>query len=239
MKAENQIMSVQGLEAGYGGVSFMHDIRFDLFHGEVLAVVGSNGAGKTTLLRTLSGLLVPLAGSIVFEGANIVGWSAAEIVRRGMAHVPERQHIFPGLTVFENLLMGAYLIKDKQQIEASLASVFELFPILKSRRNQIGTTLSGGEQQILATGRAMMSSPKLLLLDEPSMGLAPMIIERLFESLHKLRGMGLSIILVEQNAALALELANRIVVLKQGRIVAGGDRNSATLSENLIAAYLG
>jgi branched-chain amino acid transport system ATP-binding protein len=239
MLIESPILSVRDLDAGYNGVPFLHDIGFDLLHGEVLAAVGSNGAGKTTLLRALSGLLVPFAGSIVLGGADIAGKSPAEIVRRGMAHVPERQHIFPGLTVFENLRIGAYLIKDKQQIESSLATVFELFPVLKERRNQIGTTLSGGEQQMLATGRAMMSSPKLLLLDEPSMGLAPIMIERLFDSLQKLRGLGLSIVLVEQNAALALELASRVIVLNQGRLATSGKLNTADLSEEIIAAYLG
>jgi branched-chain amino acid transport system ATP-binding protein len=217
----------------------LHEVDLTVEAGEVLTVVGSNGAGKTTLLRTLSGLLRPMAGQVTLGGVDITQRSPADIVKLGMAHVPEGRRIFAGLTVEENLLMGGFVVGDKRKFRANLGHVFELFPRLQERRKQIATTLSGGEQQMLAIGRALMTTPRLLLLDEPSMGLAPIVIETLLSSLQALQRSGLCILLVEQNASLALGLADRFMVLTQGRVVKTGLKAEGKSSEELFAAYVG
>jgi branched-chain amino acid transport system ATP-binding protein len=233
------MLSVRGLTSGYNSSAVLHEINLTVEAGAVLTVVGSNGAGKTTLLRTLSGLLRPMAGQVTLDGVDITHRSPAEIVKLGMAHVPEGRRIFAGLTVEENLLMGGFIVGDKRKFRANLDHVFELFPRLQERRKQVATTLSGGEQQMLAIGRALMTTPKLLLLDEPSMGLAPIVIETLLSSLQALQRSGLCILLVEQNASLALGLADRFMVLTQGRVVKTGLKAGGKSSEELFAAYVG
>ncbi len=233
------MLTVRSLTSGYSGTPVLHEVDLVVEAGEVLTVVGSNGAGKSTLLRTISGLLRPMAGQVTFDGVDITSRAPAEIVRLGMAHVPEGRRIFAGLTVEENLLMGGFIVTDKTRFRANLNRVYDLFPRLLERRKQIATTLSGGEQQMLAIGRALMTTPKLLLLDEPSMGLAPIVIETLLASLQALQRTGLCILLVEQNASLALGLADRFMVLTQGRVVTAGLKTEGTSSEELFAAYVG
>ena len=233
------MLVLQGLRSGYNGVAVLHDVGLGFESGEVLTVLGSNGAGKTTLLRTISGILPPLAGSIMFSGTEISSRSPADVVSLGIAMIPEGRRVFSGLTVEENLQMGGYLVKNRQQFAANLDKVFQLFPLLQARRAQSATTLSGGEQQMLVIGRALMSSPRLLLLDEPSMGLAPQVIELLLTTLRRLRDEGLSILLVEQNASIALALADKYVVLTRGKVVTSGLKADLKTPDELFAAYVG
>jgi branched-chain amino acid transport system ATP-binding protein len=232
------ILEIGGLEAGYGEVQVLWGISIAVPHRRLTTIVGANGAGKTTTLKTISGLLSPRAGHITLEERPLAGVAAHDVVLRGVAHVPEGRRIFNRLTVRENLMMGAYLRSD-DGIAADLERVFALFPRLKERISQVAGTLSGGEQQMLAIGRALMASPRLLLLDEPSMGLAPVLVEQIFATITDINRQGTTILLVEQNAAMALEIAHRGYVLETGAIVLTG--SAAELGENadVRRAYLG
>lgn len=236
---KRSMLTINEVTVGYKAAAVVHGVTVTLGVGEVAAIIGPNGAGKSTTLRTISGLLRPWSGSILLDGQRVDGLSPAEIVRRGVAHVPEGRRIFPGLTVLENLGMGAYLDRDQRRVKARLDYVFEQFHPLAMRRHQTGASLSGGEQQMLAVGRALMSQPRVILLDEPSMGLAPLLVARLFESLRRLQAGGLAIILVEQNTKLALSLADHVYVLSAGRVVADGTPNALRDSEAIRTAYLG
>jgi branched-chain amino acid transport system ATP-binding protein len=231
------LLQIEGLRVAYGRIQALGGIDVDVDAGEIVTLLGANGAGKTTTLRTISGLLSPAAGAITFDGQRIDGLPAHEIVAAGIGHVPEGRRVFPRMSVLENLQMGAYRRRDA--IDADLERVFTLFPLLKDRRSQAGGTLSGGEQQMLAIGRALMGQPRLLLLDEPSMGLAPMIVAQIFDILREINQQGTTVLLVEQNAAQALQLASRGYVLETGTI-ALSDRADALLADDRVrAAYLG
>ena len=227
---------VDGIDAGYGLIRALWGVRLEVRRGEIVTLVGSNGAGKTTMLRTISGLVRPTAGRILFEGERVDVSEPDAIVRRGIAHVPEGRRLFRNLTVRENLLLGAYSRPDGEVGEL-LASVQHLFPILGDRAEQVAGTLSGGEQQMLAIGRALMSRPKLLLLDEPSLGIMPKLVARLFEAIAALRGQT-TILLVEQNVNLALEIADRGYVLENGRIVLEGPSRDLLANAEVQRAYL-
>jgi branched-chain amino acid transport system ATP-binding protein len=225
------------MQVFYGRTQALHGIDLEVNEGEIVTLLGANGAGKTTTLRTISGLMAPAVGSITFEGREIQGMRADEVVALGIGHVPEGRRIFPRMTVNENLHMGAY--RRRGDVSPDLDRVFTLFPVLKERRSQDGGTLSGGEQQMLAIGRALMGKPRLLLLDEPSMGLAPLFVARIFEILAEINTQGTTILLVEQNAAQALRLASRGYVLETG-VVALSDRADALLADDRVrSAYLG
>jgi branched-chain amino acid transport system ATP-binding protein len=231
------LLSVEGLRVSYGRIEALRGVDLEVDVGEIVTLLGANGAGKTTTLRTISGLLAPIDGPITFDGERIDGLPAHEVVARGIGHVPEGRRIFPRMSVLENLQMGAYHRRgaSKEDIERA----FTLFPVLKERRSQPGGNLSGGEQQMLAIGRALVGHPRLLLLDEPSMGLAPMIVARIFEILQEINSQGTTILLVEQNAAQALRLAGRGYVLETGAI-ALADRAEALLADDRVReAYLG
>jgi branched-chain amino acid transport system ATP-binding protein len=233
------LLEMQDFHAGYGPIEVLKGISLAVEPGEIVALIGANGAGKTSTLMGISGCLAARRGRVVFDGHEISCLPAHDIVRRGVCHVPEGRKIFPRLTVVENLQMGAFARNDRPAIERDLAHVVELFPILAERRNQLGGTLSGGEQQMLAVARALMSRPKLLLLDEPSLGLAPMIVLKIFDVVRKLNQEGMSILLVEQAARMALKLAHRGYVLEMGRITMS-DRAEALLSDRRVQdAYLG
>jgi branched-chain amino acid transport system ATP-binding protein len=234
------MLEVKNLQVSYGAINVLHGISLSVKAGSIVALIGANGAGKTTTLKAVSGLLKPRSGEILYAGKNIAGLPPHQIVKLGLSHVPEGRMIFANLTVRENLLLGAYLQKDKQIIRQELEHVFALFPRLREREQQIAGTLSGGEQQMLAIGRALMSRPKLLLLDEPSLGLAPLLVKTIFEKIVEInRQQGLTILLVEQNANLALGISHLGYVLETGKIVLSGD--SATLRQNpqVRSAYLG
>ena len=232
------MLEVRDLHVSYGEIPALKGISLTVGAGEIVALLGSNGAGKTTTLRTLSGLLAPRAGDIVLEDRPIAGLPAHVIVRRGIAHVPEGRRIFNRLTVRENLEMGAYTRSDAG-VAADLERVFALFPRLRERRAQVAGTLSGGEQQMLAIARALMGSPRLLLLDEPSMGLAPVLVEQIFETVQDINRQGTTILLVEQNAALALDVAQRAYVLETGSIVLSGAAADLARDQDVRRAYLG
>lgn len=230
------MLKITDLAVNYGYVRAVNGISFHVERGETVALLGGNGAGKTTTLRTISALLRPVQGTIEFEGQSLVGLRPHDVVARGIVQVPEGRHIFPALTVMENLRVGGYQRKDDTSDD--LAAIFELFPVLKKRLSQPGGTLSGGEQQMLAIGRALISRPKLLMLDEPSLGLAPIVVDRLFDQIQKIKA-NVTVLIVEQNAQLALELADRAYVLQQGRIVREGTGNNLLSSTWLREAYLG
>lgn len=231
------LLELSDLEVRYGAIRALKGISLTVEDGEVVTLLGANGAGKTTTLRTISGLMHPAAGTIIFDGEVVSGLQAHQIVERGISHVPEGRRIFPDMSVVENLEMGAY--RRRGSVSADLEQVFELFPELNERRKQSGGTLSGGEQQMLAIGRALMSRPKLLLLDEPSMGLAPMLVTRIFEIIRDIRTRGTTVLVVEQNAAQALRLADRGYVLEVGEVVMS-DRSGNLLTDDRVrAAYLG
>lgn len=223
----------------YGAIHALKGISFEVNKGEIVTLIGSNGAGKSTCLRTISGLLRPKEGSILFKNEDLTAISAPEIVSRGISQVPEGRRIFANMTVTENLDLGAYQRRDKEGIKEDIERVFEIFPRLKERRKQLAGTLSGGEQQMLAMGRALMSKPELLLLDEPSMGLAPILVKQIFEIIQEINSQGTTILLVEQNANMALSVANRAYVLETGRIVISGDAKELMSSEEIRKAYLG
>jgi branched-chain amino acid transport system ATP-binding protein len=232
------VLSIDDLHVAYGEIPALKGVALHVERGEIVALLGSNGAGKTTTLRTISGLLTPRRGTITLEGQSLVGLPPHEIVMRGVAHVPEGRRIFNRLTVRENLMMGAYRRRDGS-IAQDLDRVFRLFPRLKERLQQVAGTLSGGEQQMLAIARALMARPRLLLLDEPSMGLAPVLVEQIFETITDINRQGTTVLLVEQNAAMALSIAHRAYVLETGAIVLSG--TAAALAENaeVRRAYLG
>jgi branched-chain amino acid transport system ATP-binding protein len=233
------LLEVQNLNVFYGAIHALQGISFNVEEGEIVTLIGANGAGKSTTLRTVSGLLRSRGGSVKFMDHDISMMPAEKIVRTGISHVPEGRKIFAPLTVRENLMMGAYTRTDPAEIEASLQRVFASFPRLKERINQLGGTLSGGEQQMLATGRGLMSQPKLLLLDEPSMGLSPLLVEEIFRIIKEINSQGTSILLVEQNALMALSVANRAYVLETGRVVLEGKSNELMRNPQIAKAYLG
>ena len=233
------LLKVENLETYYGKVAALRGVSFEVGEGRIVTLLGSNGAGKSTTLRTVSGLIAPAAGRVTFCGEDITKKPAHDIVARGLVHLPEGRHIFKDLTVTENLELGSYMLKDNNERRRRLGAVFERFPILGTRRNQMGGTLSGGEQQMLAIGRGLMSSPKLLLMDEPSMGIAPLIVRDITKIIRKLHADGTTILLVEQNAKMALGLADYGYVLDTGSIVLEGKASDLRKDEKVVKAYLG
>ena len=233
------MLKVENLSVHYGMIQAVHDVSFEVNEGEVVSLIGANGAGKTTILRTLSGLVRPSAGKIQFLGKEIQKMPAQKIVAGGLSQVPEGRHVFPGLTVMENLEMGAFLKKNREENQANLKKVFSRFPRLEERKNQDAATLSGGEQQMLAMGRALMSTPKLLLLDEPSMGLAPIFIQEIFDIIQDIQKQGTTVLLIEQNANKALAISDRGYVLETGKIVLSGTGKELAASDEVRKAYLG
>jgi branched-chain amino acid transport system ATP-binding protein len=232
------MLRVDGLRAGYGKIEVLHDVAITVEKGEIVTLIGANGAGKTTLLRTISGLIRATAGAIDFEGKAIARRPAHVIMRLGMSHVPEGRAILKRMTVLENLRMGAYARRDGE-VEADIGAVFARFPVLAERRAQMAATLSGGEQQMLAIGRALLARPRLLLLDEPSLGLAPKFVTRIFETLRDLKREGRTILLVEQNARKALQIADRAYVMERGRIVLSGSGAGLLGNDEVQRTYLG
>lgn len=237
--SDNTLLAVENLETYYGVIRALKGISFDVKKGEVVALIGGNGAGKTTTLYTLTGILKPKAGKIVFDGQEIQRKQPEEIVRMGVALIPEGRQVFGKLTVLENLRMGAYTLKDKVEYKRRLEEVTDLFPRLQERFSQKAGTLSGGEQQMLAMGRAMMQGPRFLALDEPSMGLAPIVVEEIFRTIKRINQEGVTILLVEQKATMALRIANRAFVLETGNIVLGGTREELVQNQMIRKAYLG
>ncbi|GAA1586853.1 ABC transporter ATP-binding protein [Streptomyces globosus] len=233
------LMEVNDLKVAYGKIEAVKGISFTVETGQIVCLVGTNGAGKTTTLRTLSGLIKPRGGSITFDGQPLGTVPAHKIVSLGLAHSPEGRHIFPRLTIAENLQLGAFLRKDKEGIEKDVQRAYELFPILGERRKQAAGTLSGGEQQMLAMGRALMSRPKLLMLDEPSMGLSPLMMHKIMSTIAELKAQGMTILLVEQNAQAALSLADQAHVMEIGKIVLSGTGQELLHNEEVRKAYLG
>ena len=233
------LLEVDGVDTFYGRVQALHSVTLHVDKGEVVALIGSNGAGKTTTLRTISGLIHPAKGRIRFDGKDITERLAADISRMGVGHAPEGRRLFPRMSVLDNLMLGAYARNDKAGIKSDLNRVFELFPRLKERITQIAGTLSGGEQQMLAIGRAMMSRPKVLMMDEPSLGLAPILVDTIFKVISEINEQGVPILLVEQNAHKALEVAHRAYVLETGSIVQEGAGKELLQSEEVQKAYLG
>ena len=233
------LLEVEDLRVAYGKIEAVKGISFSVEAGQVVTLIGTNGAGKTTTLRTLSGLLKPLSGKIFFDGQPLNGVPAHKIVSMGLAHSPEGRRIFPRLTIAENLQLGAFLRKDTADVAKDMQKAYDLFPILGERRSQASGTLSGGEQQMLAMGRALMSRPKLLMLDEPSMGLSPIMMQKIMETITELKSQGTTILLVEQNAQAALSLADRGQVMESGRIVLSGSGQELLHDESVRKAYLG
>ena len=233
------MLEVKELQVYYGVIQALKDVSFEVNQGEVIALIGANGAGKTTTLHTLTGLLPSKHGSIVFEGVDITKMPAHKIVEMGIAHVPEGRRVFSQLSVYENLIMGAYTRKDKKEIADNLEMVYNRFPRLKERKTQRAGTLSGGEQQMLAMGRALMSNPKMIVMDEPSMGLSPIFVNEIFDIIEKVSASGTTVLLVEQNAKKALSIADRAYVLETGKIVLSGDANVLMNDDSIKKAYLG
>lgn len=233
------MLKVNNLSVQYGMIQAVKDVSFEVNEGEIVTLIGANGAGKSTILRTLSGLVRPTAGSIDYLGQDITKTPARKIVERRLIQVPEGRHVFKGLTVQENLDLGAFTRKGKDGLKEDLDKIFERFPILAERRNQDASTLSGGEQQMLAMGRALMSQPKLLLLDEPSMGLAPIFIKEIFRIIQDIQKQGTTILLIEQNAKVALEIASRGYVLETGKVVLTDTGENLLKSDEVQKAYLG
>ncbi|MDK2817355.1 MAG: branched-chain amino acid transport system ATP-binding protein [Moorella sp. (in: firmicutes)] len=233
------LLKVENLNVYYGAIHALKGISLEVNEGEIVTLIGANGAGKSTTLKTISGLLRPQSGTITYQGQNINGLPAQAIVKMGISQVPEGRRIFPNLTVRENLELGAYLHRDREGINKSIQEVFRRFPRLKERQKQLAGTLSGGEQQMLAIGRALMSRPKLMLLDEPSMGLAPILVQEIFNIIREINEQGTTILLVEQNANIALSVAHRGYVLETGRITLTGNAADLASSEAVKKAYLG
>ena len=233
------MLKVENLHVSYGMIEAVKGIDFELNDGEIVALIGANGAGKTTIMHTISGLIRPKEGHIYLDDKDITKVAAHKIVTMGLAQVPEGRRIFQQETVAENLMMGAYLRKDKEGVKKDLERVYELFPILKQRLNQPGGTLSGGEQQMLAMGRALMEKPKILLLDEPSMGLSPLLVKEIFSIIKEINAGGTSVLLVEQNATMALGIAHRAYVLETGKITMSGTGAELAKNEQVKKAYLG
>ena len=233
------MLSIENLEVYYGAIHAIKGISFDVEEGEIIALIGANGAGKTTILHTITGLVPAKHGSIKFGGKELTKTPAHKIVSMGMAHVPEGRRVFAQLTVYDNLMLGAYTRKDKAEIAESLETVFKRFPRLQERRNQSAGTLSGGEQQMLAMGRALMSKPSIILMDEPSMGLSPLYVSEIFDIIQEINKSGTTVLLVEQNAKKALSIANRAYVLETGKIVLSGDAKELANNDSVKKAYLG
>ena len=233
------MLEVKDLEVYYGMIQAIKGISFHVDKGEVIALIGANGAGKTTTLHTVTGLLSPKSGHVIFEGKDITKVPAHKIVSMGMAHVPEGRRVFAELSVYENLKMGAYTRKDKNEIEESLKNVYKRFPRLEERKNQMAGTLSGGEQQMLAMGRALMSKPKIILMDEPSMGLSPIMVNEIFDIIRSVSESGTTVLLVEQNAKKALSIADRAYVLETGKIALEGKAKDLLEDDSIKKAYLG
>ena len=233
------MLEIKDINVYYGAIHAIKGISLEVNEGEIVTLIGANGAGKSTTLRTISGLLKPKTGEINFLGKNIAGMAAHKIVREGISQVPEGRRIFAEMTVMENLELGAFIREDKTEVEKDFKIVFGRFPRLEERKMQLAGTLSGGEQQMLAMGRALMSRPKLLLLDEPSMGLAPLLIREIFSIIVDINKAGTTVLLVEQNANMALSIANRAYVLETGRITISGDAKELAASEDIRKAYLG
>ena len=233
------MLTINDINVFYGAIHAIKGVSLEVNEGEIVTLIGANGAGKSTILRTISGLLNPKTGSIQFEGQEIAGMPAHEIVKTGISQVPEGRRIFAEMSVLENLELGAFTRKDKDGIKADMELVFERFPRLKERIGQLAGTLSGGEQQMLAMGRALMSRPRLLLLDEPSMGLAPLLIKEIFAIIQDINKTGTTVLLVEQNANMALSIAHRAYVLETGRITLSGDAKELAASDEVRKAYLG
>lgn len=236
---EKVALEIKDLNLYYGMIHALKGISLKVYEGEIITLIGANGAGKTSTLRAISSLEKIKSGEITFYGENINGVSANKLVAKGLSHVPEGRKIFANLTVMENLELGAYLRKDKSAVKEDYKKVFEKFPILKERKNQNAGTLSGGEQQMLAIGRALMSRPKMLLLDEPSMGLAPMVVKDIFDTIVEINRTGTTVLLVEQNANMALSIADRAYVLETGNIVVDGNADVLLRDERIKEAYLG
>ncbi|MBQ1182591.1 MAG: ABC transporter ATP-binding protein [Phascolarctobacterium sp.] len=233
------MLRVEDINVYYGAIHAIKGISLEVNDGEIVALIGSNGAGKSTTLRTISGLMKPKTGRIMYDGEDITGVPAHKIVGKGLCQVPEGRHVFANLTVLENLELGAYLRTDKEGIAKDMEMVFEKFPRLLERKDQLSGTLSGGEQQMLAMARALMSRPKLLLLDEPSMGLAPLLIKEIFNIIKEINASGTTVLLVEQNANMALSIADKAYVLETGRITLSGTAAELASSEEVRKAYLG
>ncbi|MBT9583753.1 ABC transporter ATP-binding protein [bacterium] len=232
------ILQLTGISAGYGAVKALHDVSLEVDAGEVVTLIGANGAGKSTCLKVITGLLPASAGHVLWQGKELAAVPAHRRVAEGIAMSPEGRQVFPRMTVRENLEMGAYIRSDAN-IEEDMVKVFQLFPILKDRLQQLAGTLSGGEQQMLAIGRALMSKPRLLLLDEPSLGLAPLIVKQIFSIIRDIRGLGLAVLLVEQNARQALKVADRAYVFEVGRVVLSGPAAELSSNADVQKAYLG
>ena len=233
------LLEVQDIQVYYGMIQALKGVSFSVNEGEVIALIGANGAGKTTTLHTVTGLLRAKSGHIIYDGQDITKVPPHKIVTMGMAHVPEGRRVFANMTVLQNLKMGAFTRSDKNEIDATIEKVYKRFPRLKERQNQTAGTLSGGEQQMLAMGRALMSRPKLMMLDEPSMGLAPILVDQIFDIVKELNQSGVTILLVEQNAQMALSIANRGYVLETGRIVLSSDADELLHNDAVKKAYLG
>lgn len=241
MAADKQdiLLKVSGLKVAYGGIQAVKGANFEVRQGELVSLIGANGAGKTTTLKAITGLQPVAQGSIEFMGKPIKGQGAWDLVKQGLVMVPEGRGTFTRMTITENLMMGAYIRNDKAQIEADIEKVFGIFPRLKERRAQLAGTMSGGEQQMLAMGRALMAKPKVLLLDEPSMGLSPIMVDKIFEVVNDIHGQGVTVLLVEQNASRALSLANRGYVMESGEVTMSGDAKQLLNDPKVRAAYLG
>ncbi|MFJ7729116.1 ABC transporter ATP-binding protein [Neobacillus sp. NPDC097160] len=233
------MLNVSNIDVFYGNIQALKGVSLEVKDGEIVTLIGANGAGKSTLLKTLSGLLKPKSGKIEYVGGSIAGNQPQSIVKAGISHVPEGRRVFANMTVEENLELGAYLRKNSGEIRKDIQKVYELFPRLLERRKQLSGTLSGGEQQMLAMGRAIMAKPKLLLLDEPSMGLAPLMVKTIFSIIEQINRDGTTILLVEQNANMALAIANRAYVIETGRVVVSGTAAELQASEEIKKAYLG
>ena len=233
------MLKVEGIQTFYGNIQALKGVSFHVGPGEIVTLIGANGAGKSTTLMSISGVYHPKSGSIVFQDTDITRFQPDAIVRQGLSQVPEGRRIFPHLTVRENLLLGSYVRKDSEGVKESLEKVFELFPVMKERSSQDGGTLSGGEQQMLAIGRALMASPKLLLLDEPSLGLAPLVVEKIFTVIQEINRQGTTILLVEQNAFMALQIAGRGYVIETGSVVLEDTSKALLDNPKVKEAYLG
>lgn len=233
------MLEIKDINVFYGVIQAIKNVSFEVNEGEIIALIGANGAGKTTILHTITGLINAKSGTICFEGNDITKVPAHKIVSMGMAHVPEGRRVFSELTVLQNLRMGAYTRKNKEEIENTLKQVYEHFPRLKERQNQLAGTLSGGEQQMLAMGRALMSHPKIILMDEPSMGLSPIFVNEIFDIIQQVSKMGTTVLLVEQNAKKALSIADRAYVLETGSIVLEGSAKELLNDDSIKKAYLG
>jgi branched-chain amino acid transport system ATP-binding protein len=233
------MLKIDNINVYYGAIHALKGISVEVNEGEIVTLIGANGAGKSTILRTVSGILKPKTGQIIYEGKNIAGSKAQDIVKMSISQVPEGRRVFANMTVLENLELGAYIRSDKQGIKEDLDKIFTRFPKLAERRSQLAGTMSGGEQQMLAMGRALMSRPRLLLLDEPSMGLAPLLVREIFSIVKEINATGTTVLLVEQNAHMALSIAHRAYILETGRITRTGDAKELAASDEVKKAYLG